>query len=88
LKLLTLRPPGGFNYQHRFRFNRIVGAQPDVKFMGAAHALVHGVSQAQFSFLTGLKRRRTDDCAGRSAALNQFNLRFVQDLQGLAAGIA
>ncbi len=80
--------PVGFNHENLFRFNRIVGAQPDVKFMGTAHPLVHRVNQAHLSVLAGLNCRRTDDRAGRSAALNQLNLRLAQNLQRLLAGVA
>jgi hypothetical protein len=59
-----------------------------VKLVRAAHALVHGVSQAQLSFLTGLDARRTDERPGRSAALDQFNLRLAEDLQRLSADVA
>ena len=55
--------------------------------MGTPHPLMHRISQTHLSFLTGLNRRRTDDGARRSAALDQLNLRLAQNLQWLATRI-
>jgi hypothetical protein len=60
----------------------------DAKFVWSVHALVHHIIHGQQGFLTRLDCRRTDDRAGRSAALDKLNLRLAQDLQGLCADVA
>jgi hypothetical protein len=58
------------------------------ELMLAAHAFMHGVAQRNRCFFSGLYSRRTDDGAGRSAPLQQFDTWFAQDCQRLIAHIA
>ena len=62
------------------RLFRIVGAQVDAKVVWPIHAFVHGKAQRHLGLFARLDGRRTDDRAGRSTPLDQFDLRFAQNL--------
>jgi len=76
----TLGNPIGKDGQFLFGFKRVIGAQVDAEIVRPVHPLVHGEAQGHGSFLARLDGRRTDDCAGWSAAFDQFNLWLAQDL--------
>jgi hypothetical protein len=52
------------------------------------HAFMHGVTQRNRRFFSGLYSRRTDDGTWRSAPFHQLDARFTQDRQRLIAHIA
>lgn len=58
----------------------IVGAQVDTKIVGPTHACLHGKTQRHLGLFARLDDRRTDDRAGRSTPLDQFNFWFAQNL--------
>lgn len=49
--------------------------------MLSTHAFMHGETECDGGFLSGLYSRRTDDSAGRSASLEQFDTRFTENDQ-------
>jgi len=60
----------------------------DTKLMLSTHAFMHGETECDGGFLSGLYSRRTDDSAGRAASLDQFNTWFIQDDQWAIADVS
>ena len=85
--VFLLWPPVGFGNQYLLRLNPVVGAQVNIELVRAVHPLVHHIIHSQLGLFAWLECRRTDDGAGRSAALHDFYHRFTIDVQGLAADI-
>ena len=60
--------------------SRIIGQQMNEEFMLAAHAVMHGKLNGNGSGLAGVDGRRTGNRAGRSAPLQEFKPRLLQNL--------
>lgn len=63
-----------------FGMSGIIGQQMNEEFMLAAHAVMHGKLNGNGSGLTGVDGRRTGNRTGRSAPLQEFKPRFLQNL--------
>ena len=78
-----LRYPIRLNQQQCFWGSRIICPQMHPKLVWAGHPCMHHIIKDKHGFCAWVEGRRTDDSRGRSATLDDFDLGFVQNLQGL-----
>ena len=58
----------------------VIGQQMNEEFMLAAHTVMHGKLNGNGSGLAGVDGHRTGNRAGRSASLQEFKPRLLQNL--------
>lgn len=79
--------PVGDHVERLLALGRVVRLEMHAEEVFASHAAVHHELHRECRRLAGIECHRTDDRVGRSAALHDFDVRGLRDLQGLVAGI-